>query len=512
MKWQSTMTLARLQRWLLQYAVAVLIMLIAVKALFPGNRFLPVPWHHDDFNNLAASYHYGRMPFSVLVARPVSTNFIWLLGARGETAFYLTMLALAAAIPVLAVRLGLRLFHLRVGARSVLAMVACVTLGTFAFEHSLQYYRYTGMMTNLVSVVTGLLAAGLLADAIQGRRSPAWGILCALLSGFAKEDMLLFVPAFAVLYAWLEAARSGQPLLTRRLGTVVLGLLLVGGAVFVWNSRVVASPFTTGADPAYRLKLSPSAVASQCFQYAAASPVATRIFLAYLALLALGLSVKGHRVAVLASAILVGALMAPYLVLPRFFEYYSLNWLSALLAFTVAGLTATCQAWCPQSWKTYGITTLLPVGALIAALLSSPAASALRGSITEWFNVQQLDNQYVIAEVVRHREEFAGCNPVALRGVDDVYSAWMKTDGAYINLQVGRPIHWLLIARPGTFAAQYMQRHPYRQGNVSLVFEEDLAQFPPLTTLQFDKNLNLRVIPARGNQERHANTPSANRR
>ena len=63
------------QAFAAQYATAVLLAVVTATVFFPGNAFLPVPWQHDDYNNLSGH------PFQFFCSRPVSTNLIWRLGA-----------------------------------------------------------------------------------------------------------------------------------------------------------------------------------------------------------------------------------------------------------------------------------------------------------------------------------------------------------------------------------------------------------------------------------------------
>ncbi len=145
---------------LAQYATATVVAATVLAMFFPGNCFLPVPWQPEDYTFLAAAAHlHNGFGVELFSTRPVSTNILWRLGMLGETPFYITMFLLATLIPVLAVRLALRLFRCQPGPWIALGLVAGVSACTFLFEQSLWFYRYTGLVTNLTSVVFGLLSA-----------------------------------------------------------------------------------------------------------------------------------------------------------------------------------------------------------------------------------------------------------------------------------------------------------------------------------------------------------------
>jgi hypothetical protein len=477
---------------LAQYAVATVVAVVVLAVFFPGNRFLPVPWQHDDFKFLAAPAHLQNgCGLELPCTRPVSTNILWRMGMLGETPFYIGMFLLATMIPVLAVRLALKLFRSAPGPWVVLGLTGGVSACTFLFEHSLWIYRYTGLVTNLTSVVLGMLAAYSFSRWLDGRRAGFWaGAFLFLANALAKEDMLLFVPLF-VGAEWVVRRRQGAdqaPL--SRLAWAYAAIAVGGGSLFAWNTWIFPSPFIDKCD-AYRVSFSLPHLARQVWAYAAATHLTKVALLALLAAAVLGACRPQRRLAALAMVPLVVAMILPYAVLPRFFEYYCMNWLSMAVALAAVCIAASCRGWFSPRWA--GIAWLAPVAVLAAIFAFSPSSANFRYCFATWLNSKQAESQYVLEQIEHHQDELAGADTVAVRGADDIFSPWLLTTGNYVNMKLGRRIHWLLVARPQTLAGQYLNSGSLPSGDVTMVREEDRASYAGVAVLNFDKNLNMTV-------------------
>lgn len=476
-----------------QYGAAILVAVVVLCVFFPGNEFLPVPWQHDDYNNLAGhlNYHAGHR-VDLFCARPVSTNLIWCLSAAGDTAFFLVMLLLAALLPVLAVRLALRLFRCQPGPWHVLWLTVAVSFCTFLCEQSLWFYRYTGLMTNLTSLVAGMLAAYSFSRYFDGRKSAyAMGCLLFLAAAFAKEDMLVFVPLFVTVDWCIRRLDDKDRASPRQLVLVFGWLVAVTAMLFGWNAWIVHSPFTSGTDGPYKLGLAPFHVFGQMGHYAVASRTPRVMFIALTVATALGLMRRGHRVAALSLIPLTASLILPYAVLPRFIEYYCLNWLSIGLALSLVGIAVVLQ---PRERGRLSILPwIVPVALIVTAVLWSHSTAEFRRSCTAFLNQHQKNNRYIIQQIVGHQAEYAEAETVALLGIDDVFSPWFLCDGRYINAKLGRQVRWLLVAKPKSLVAAHMTGVWSKMGQVEVVSEQEVSAFPEITVLKFDKYLNLKV-------------------
>jgi hypothetical protein len=481
------------QQFAAQYAAAILTALVVATCFFPDNAFLPVPWQHDDYHNLANHLRCSSgHRIEWFCTRPVSTNAIWYLGSAGETTYYMVMFLLAALLPVLAVRLALRLFRCRPGPWLELWLTVAVAFCTFLFEESPWFYRYTGLMTNMTSAITGLLAAYSFCRFLDGKKFAfVLGGMFSLATAFAKEDMLLFVPLFVTI-DWC-ILRAGDKRLSRfRPLILVYAVLAAVAAMLVcWNKWIVPSPFTAGTAEPYKLNASLAHIFEQIGKYASHSQTPRTVFIALGVTVGLGLLRRGHRLAAVGSILLPLSLILPYTILPRYFAYYWLNWLSISVAFALVGIAVAWRALAPGRLAT--LPWIVPVLVMAASVLSNHTATANRRELTELLNLNQANNRYIILQVLRHREEFAQAETVAVVGLENVFSPWYLTDGRYINWKLGREIHWLLLASPTSNIAKHVKEGRSKIGQVQIVSERELAAYPGVPILEFDKDQNLTV-------------------
>ena len=156
------------------------------------------------------------------------------------------MFFLTALLPVLAVRLALRMFRCRPGPWLTLWLIAAVSFCTFLCEDSPWFYCYTGLMTNLTSVIAGFLAAEWYCRYFDGKKTAfAIGCLLLLATAFAKEDMLLFVPLYVGAYWCILRLNGKDRARVRSLAVVYASLAVVVVTLYCWNRWIVPSPFTS---------------------------------------------------------------------------------------------------------------------------------------------------------------------------------------------------------------------------------------------------------------------------
>jgi len=108
-------------------------------------------------------------------------------------------------------------------------------------------------------------------------------------------------------------------------------------------------------------------------------------------------------------------------------------------------------------------------------------------------NRHQENSRYIIQQLQRHGAEFADAETVAVQGIDDVPSLWYFADGRYVNMKLGRAVHWLVVVKPKSLVAGWVGGKPYKVGQIDVIFEQDLAAHPGITILRFDKDQNLTI-------------------
>jgi hypothetical protein len=485
---------AAFQEFAAQFAVSIVVALFALRVFFPDNTFIPFPWQHDDYKNFSGylTYHPGQW-IQFYCVRPVSSNIVFLLGERGETTFYVVMFLLTALLPVLAVRLAIRLYRFRPGPWLTLWLVAEASFFTFLCEYSLWFYRYTGLMTNLTSLAMGMMAASCFCRWLDGKKCYfAAGCLWFLGSAFAKEDLLLFVPLF-VTVDWFLCRREGKDRPGPRALALAYGwFAVVGAALYCWNTWIVPSPFTSSTSEPYKLNLSISHIAEQVGSYASLMRTPRVLIIALAVAVGLGILRRRFRLAAIVSVLLTVSLILPYSVLPRFTEYYCLNWLSIVAAMALIGIAL---AWRPYAPDRFAFLPWFVPGLVMAvAVLWSPSRAEFRADFAAFLNDQQESDRFIVEQLVRRREEFIQADTIALLGLEDHFSPWMLNDGLYINSKVGKNIHWLLVSKPNTIVAQYTTPGVTKMRQIEVVTEQDLKSRPGMTVLRFDKKLNLSVL------------------
>src|SRR6185295_11903116 len=122
-----------------------------VFVLCPGTRFIASPVHHDDFNNLA---HTSYMWYSL---RPVSYAILLTLSQLGISTYYVSLHILIVLYVFLTLCVLRRLLKVPAVPFLVLLPVAAAML---SHENTVEYSKYTGLLTNLLS---GVFAAGAMA-------------------------------------------------------------------------------------------------------------------------------------------------------------------------------------------------------------------------------------------------------------------------------------------------------------------------------------------------------------
>jgi hypothetical protein len=483
------------QKFVSQYMASILTAAIVAILFFPGNRFLPVPWQCDDYINLSLySFQTPGQWIDLSATRPVSTNVISLLGRAGDTTFFLTLFFLAALLPVLAAQLALRLFRCRPEPWAVIWLVAAVAFCTFLCEESPWFYRYTGMMTSLTSVITGFLAAYGFSYYFDGKKKSAlaFGGLMFLATAFSKEDVLLFVPLFAAVDWFILRLDDKQKASLLSLGIVLGWIAVVGAMLLVWNTWIVPSEYTANLEwNANRHCWTPSHIFKYAWQYATYSHTQRVISATLAAAVVVGLLRRGHRVVALGSLALVLSLILPYTVLLKFRGFYSLNWVPIAVALALVGIAV---AWRPFVGRRLAfVPWMAPVSLMAVAILVSHSAAKGRLIATTTLNQEQEGNCYIVRQLLHHQTEFADAKTVALRGIDAIRSPWFPSDGRYINLKLGKEINWLLVAGPKSRVAENKVGRVFKNSRVKAVSEQDLAAYPGVTILDFDKELNLTV-------------------
>ena len=416
------------------YALVALGILLAYVFLhfvvMPGNRLVSFPVHHDDYNNLAHTRIALRMP----LVRPVSTLALVLLSCAGITTYYLALHALTVSYVFLVFVFVIRFFEVR----SVrLVQVACAATVVFSFEHVVEYYKYTGLITNLVSANLGVAA---FLCVLQYCRTNRWlalllGLLFSAGSLLAKEDFILAILLVPAAAAFVGGERSAW-----KRGLFVVAILAVLSAV-AYGVFVAHNPFVASHSGTYKSVFSPSSLAATTVRYLTFSRVTSAGSAIQVLSLAMALFFAGSRRCFrkeLALLALTLALIVPYACLPsHVYGYYCFNWLpfqaASLMLLSAGGRSETSPLF---KGAVRGIA-LISVMAL--AFWTHPA----RRQMVDWYSRQSALNENIVATVLRHKDVLNSQEVVGVTGVP-LLNPWFATDGGFLVNRFGIQCRWVI--------------------------------------------------------------------
>lgn len=437
--------------WLGISGLAVLSAIFYFDAYFSVSPYLPgsIPVHHDDYSN----YSMGAEVFQWSWNRPFSNYVIHLLGLAGPA----WLSAAIRFLSVLFVLFSWVLLCLVVRPRTYWFMLLAFGTAVFSTPVIVEYARYTGMITHLLSGCLGLAAvASLFRSALlyQNGRSGRWWLLLSVsllvLSSLAKEDFILFY-ALSLVYAVLR-----WPVQRRRLITAASIGLLLCAALIAASKLLASSSFLGVVDPtsSYYINLSPTSVIHTVWRYllGASHPamhvhgkLVAVIFVA-VALVAIGLAVFQRRVPRTAYFILAAlTLIAPYSVLPNHVNaYYELVWLPMVIAAAVAATTEIFLL-LPNSsaWRSRAPVLVLLVLAMIFSLVDYPGRAGIAG----WYDARAQSNARVLAILEENRSRINAARAVCVTGAD-AFSPWFMHSGEYLRNIMGLDATWYILSDP----------------------------------------------------------------
>ena len=270
---------------MLRYLALLGVHFVVNYALLADSVVVSHPVHHDDYTNLSQSLRR----FDILTARPVSAFAVAVLSRLGASTTYLLMnLALVACV-----LLCIRFVELLTRDGRPLPTTGFLAAGALAFEfsHVIDWTKYLGLVTNLTSASSGLVAlcalAAALIDPMRERKLAIAAVFFATLSYFAKEDFGLPIVVVAAFAAFVRR--------TKLWAGVAATLIALFAAAIVFN-RVVGSVFvsgtTTSGDP-YFIDLAPLSIASALARMLLATGHA-KVIVA-VTLLAAAIAIHAHR-------------------------------------------------------------------------------------------------------------------------------------------------------------------------------------------------------------------------
>lgn len=416
-----------------------------ISAYFSVTDVLPsaVPVHHDDYTNYAA----GGSPWTWSWIRPLSTLLIHFLAQIGPD-WLIWSVRLLVLIFVFLVWKLICEFYRPVYYWSTLILFA---VGSFSTPIIVEYARYTGMITHLLSGCFGLLAVYFLLREVDNSQK-SYGVQLSffflILSVLAKEDfILLYAVSFVYVVVLLRTGRK------RVLGWGIAGLIfcmvLIASAKFMASSNFLGVVDTTST---YYVDMSPVSIAQTVWLYliGARHPAMTSHGLVVAGCFVFSASavvvLYVCRRSVPSAAYFVVAtlsIIAPYSLLPNHVNaYYELLWLPMLIASCLMAMIELLRMFTRISpkWRAGGalFALVLLVGALM--VIDYPG----RKSVAAWYDSVSAINDNTIKLLYSQKDHINSVQNVCISGANS-FSPWYMHNGKYLSYVIGIHAKWHII-------------------------------------------------------------------
>jgi hypothetical protein len=429
--------------------VAILAAYVLVQGRHIGLELFYTPWHPDDFAMLS-----GAGTVSLLNPRPVSGNIFIFFGRLGAAGFYSVFTAIWIVAMTATSVFANRVFGLRPSPWLSLIFAFAGSAIWYATAPSIQSLQYLGLITNSISLMFGFFAALVFLQLGQlqfgSNRYIATALLFTLLvvlAAFAKEDMIAFLMLVAVGSDCLIKSQNRRR--TPVLGVVIVAVCYIASAA---HGKLVGSPITAGVGP-YDISHLPHNLVENFAFYLTASPATSVLLGLFTAAAALFGTLSVWRPTLrqafkfsLFILLCALALLAPYLILPRHFDFYAMNFVP-LIAFSFA----------PLALK-FGRTATGAVVLAVFCLLFFVDRSS-RNTAMAWMQ-RVRERSLVQIQGIKRAVDLGlrDCSSVSVTGVDDSLGPFLSGP-AYVSTLIGKNINWSIQAKPGSLLDR---NHPAR--------------------------------------------------
>lgn len=444
-------TSQRLNKSMVEFFLFAVVFLF--NAYFSVSTLLPnaVPIHHDDYTNYAS----GSGNITLGWVRPLSTLAIQVLsGISPDTLIWVVRL-----LTVLYIFLHWKLFLEVYGAVQFRLLFSILyASAVLASPIVVEYGRYTGMVTHLISGCLGVAASLLMIRQIKFPNliNLSLSVCLFILSALAKEDFVLLYAA-SVGYTLLCAKHNKARISLA--GMVGIG----GGALVVLSAKVlVKSGFLGVPDPnsTYYIDISLRSVALTIIKYlkGALHPAMLEhgkfyfLLFVFSAASFMFVALVRRRIPSGSFCLIAGlAVMAPYSVLPNHINaYYELLWAPLFISGAVlAGLDLFAVV-LKNKLERHLMALLLMFSITVVANLIDYQG---RKSIATWYDSVSLSNSLTLTALQENRENINKVGEACITGAD-IFSPWYMHDGSYLVNVLGLNAHWIIFIGDNRFLEQ----------------------------------------------------------
>lgn len=477
----------RKEEQVVEFALAMcavtLSLLIVYAPAIPFENFA-TPFHHDDFTALV-----GVPELNFASPRPISFALLHTLAKLGVGTYYVILTAIWIVCFSFTV-LVVRQFYFEPTSYSQTAIASLfVSAFWFAVAPSAATTQLMGLITNASSYLFAIVAAFVALRPRFKFEIARWIIFCVLvfLAAFSKEDMAVFLTAILV---WRLYCSFEQPQLYSKASTIfaLAMVVLIYAASFV-QAKLVGSPFLFGSGP-YDVSRPFSNLAQNVIVYFRASPATVIIYIFDVLALIMVLAFRSFVTQfvyrrLLALTICVGALAFPYLLLPRYFDFYNINFFPFGFAAFVVSLSFLLRVnWRAQE-RTAILLTASICGLIFAVLWLADATQ--RNSILRWYEEVRSGSRRQLQELTRlNTLGLTECKRVRVRGVSAVLGPFLDSSSRYLDRFLGRELAWEIEIQPGTVHAEFAATHKFDERRWKYVLPGGNEQQAPDCELRFN--------------------------
>lgn len=477
-------------RFRLEDFVAIALGIIAGWAIVQGQYFsinsIFSPWHHDDFSGLAESSTY-----TFRAARLFSSNSIVFLAPLGSIAYYLSFFAICLSYLTLAALLVQISFDMRLSGRFNFAFGFAGSVIWFAQSSAAQMIQYLGLITNGLSALLGFAAMLTLHVYLRSRHRPLLLVLFVFLcagSAFSKEDMSLFLLWGILLNGVVISFERNTSAAVAKCIIPLLVVLIAYGASLS-HDVVYGSAFLTGKSQAYDLSHPVrNIIANLGFYFACSrSTFILSLFWAAAGIIAL---VQFIRIRVF-TPLLYGtlfvsgayfALLAPYLILPRRFDFYAMNFLP-LLSFGIIPFAYLIL-------KKVTVRVALPSALMIALIVGYvfyKTDRVDREAGLAWLKMLRERSLKEIQETQRAADlGLATCDSVLVSGVSDEIGPFHAVSTSYFKNKLGLSTNWVMRVEPDTRLDTWRMARPHLASDWQYLKPDQIDERSFTCGLKFD--------------------------
>lgn len=388
---------------------------------FSVSDLLPsaLPLFSDDYNNYSlklSNYHFSSV-------RPLSTFIVAALSILGPN-FYIWTMRILCILYVWLIWLAFRQFTPKNKKILYVLYFICV----FSFPFSVEYARYTGLITSLTSGFFAV-AAILFMQNFYKNKSLLFGILGSIfifLSVLCKEDYLLFYLCF-VAFKFMENKKINFLVLLSTISPIIFLLIAKISASSSFMGSNIVSPtdlYYVNINPvsiiitAYKLILVPGT-------FYQIPGILQLILITCNIILALLLLIRKDTFGLFYLALLI-SLLLPYSVLPNHISgFYSLIWTPFI--YISFFLMLTKLAGDKKHMSLITISTLIAL-TLITTLINYVP----RKSIATGYEISSVKTKNVLDFIVSNKNKINNASCVLVSGVDCL-SPWSRVTGAYLR-------------------------------------------------------------------------------